>query len=127
MTKEEFLLDTLEYYTEDTTRRGKEKGGACCFRSAEGKKCAIGRFIPDEKYSNDMENTPIYQLKANGIFSADIIDLPENYLVHIQNFHDSDVCWGYEKELTWQGRERLEIIITDHKLEKELFQKYLND
>lgn len=34
--------------------------GACCYRTAEGLKCALGMWIPDELYLNDLEDNDAY-------------------------------------------------------------------
>ena len=53
MTKEEFLIDTLEYYTTDTSRRCIQPNGNCYYnpknaKGTKGEGCAIGRHLPED-------------------------------------------------------------------------------
>jgi len=61
MNDTELLKDTIEYYTEDPERRAvifREDGFPICqYRTGDGRKCAIGRLITDEKYNPAFENS----------------------------------------------------------------------
>jgi len=132
MTQTEFLLDTLKYYCEDTSRRC-EKDGRCRYHpsslshsNSEG--CAIGRYLPEDlalKFDS-YEYTDI-----ESVFD----ELPENlqvlgkeYLDSIQNFHDSSTNWNTidEEGLTEIGKGRLSQLIKEYELDKNLFVNYLN-
>lgn len=85
-----FLEDTITYYSEDVNRRATINE-RCMYRTPDGKKCAIGRYIPDDKYCDDYE----------GFNCSYIIDmLPKEiqefnmiFLKEIQRLHDKDEYW----------------------------------
>ena len=58
MTDTELIQNTVEYYAEDWDRRSLADG-ICMYRGRGGKKCAIGRLIPDEMYDPIMEGESI--------------------------------------------------------------------
>ena len=76
-------------------RSGRWAGGSVCsYRGMNGRKCAVGHLIPDEKYSPALE-------LANGGISDPVVygSLPEKYgeiengkfldfLIQAQNIHD---------------------------------------
>lgn len=128
MTKEEFLLDTIEYYAEDTTRRAVQSG-FCRLKTIDGRKCALGRFIPDEVYNINeyIEQASVLDLKDTKALSDEIIDLDTYFLKKVQGLHDKSEYWEKERGLTWDGRSQLEQIIKGFYLDKTQFEKYLND
>ena len=83
----------------------------CFYRTPDGKKCAIGRHIPDDKYKASME----------GCFDEDILKtLPEeiqelgrSFLRDVQILHDRFECLD-ENGLTDQGIQYVESIKKDH-------------
>jgi hypothetical protein len=91
-----FLDDTLDYYGTDTSRRATvyyTLGITCQYRTDDGRKCAIGRHIPDEYYYEELEGNSI----NNRIFKV----LPENiqklgvkFLENVQKFHDNTAAWN---------------------------------
>ena len=134
MTQTEFLLDTLKYYCEDTSRRCKHPQHEFCryhpstvgHTNSEG--CAIGRHLPKElalKFDS---------YDYTGV--EDVFDeLPENlqllgeeFLESIQNFHDSSTNWNTTdgEGLTEIGKGRLSQLIKYYALEENLFADYLN-
>lgn len=104
------LDDTVEYYSEDTSRRCFEPGYGCFYRS-EGKKCAIGRFIPDENYSLEMEEEGATTIisRFHNCLPPEIEELPSKFLGNLQFFHDNAFNWG-EEGLTGQGKESVEFL-----------------
>lgn len=70
------------------------ESGQCVYRNSNGRKCVAGHFIPDEKYSPDMEEQAIFwrfddghefNLTFEGIFE----DLNVKMLGELQHIHDS--------------------------------------
>ncbi len=63
------------------------KTNRCLYRSPDGKKCAIGCLIPDEKYNPDFENKiGFFVLRSLG----GILDLGASILVeNLQKLHDN--------------------------------------
>lgn len=132
MTQTEFLLDTLQYYCEDTSRRC-EKDGRCKYHpssinhsNSEG--CAIGRHLPEEL---------ALKCDSDGAIGVDIIfnELPDNlrllgrsFLDDIQCLHDVEIYWNTSsgKGLLEAGQHRLKTIILNYALDETLFTEYLN-
>ena len=59
MTDTELFKDTVEFFAEDPERRSvviEDGFESCRYRDDKGRKCAIGRFIPDDKYDPSFEN-----------------------------------------------------------------------
>lgn len=84
-----------------------DEGGSCCYRTPDGRKCAIGCLIPDERYDPSMEGKVISL--TNPVWAATGMDSKLFTLARmLQNTHDNS------SPLTW--RSRLEDIAADYKL-----------
>jgi hypothetical protein len=78
----------------------KDNHPTCAYRGPEGKKCAVGLFIPDNKYKPEMDDG--MSLKA--VFNECLATMPLNYegLALLQTVHDrSDGDETLEKILNW--------------------------
>ena len=49
--------------------------GDCLYRGPEGTRCLIGGFIPDEKYSESMEDKDVEVLSDQGLLPVEFEDL----------------------------------------------------
>ncbi len=105
----EFLDETVAFYSEDTSRRALQNR-ACKYRTDDGKKCAIGRVIPDELYTpaiDALKNSSVYYIIDNPnlcyIIPLSIRELGANFLFKVQRFHDMDHYWGPVSGLTSDG------------------------
>lgn len=70
------------------TERPIEKGIdtiQCAYRGKNGAKCAVGLFIPDDKYSEDFEGESIYQI-GEGLFQY--MPLSIEGMAKLQREHD---------------------------------------
>lgn len=132
MTQTEFLLDTLRYYCEDTSRRC-EVNGSCRYHpsslklsNSEG--CAIGRHLPEDL---------ALKFDSRGTVGVDMIfdELPDNlrsleesFLDSVQGLHDGELTWNIKdgKGLTEIGKGRLSQLIKYYELDETLFANYLN-
>lgn len=113
-----FLDDMLSFYSVDPVgRRGKgdytingRVTSGCVYRSSDGRKCSIGRYIPDDKYTPDMEGNAVdYQI----IFSAlpdEIQALGESFLKTLQGIHDVDYYW-HVNGITESGEHAVSVFI----------------
>lgn len=135
MTQQEFLIDTLQYYLHDTTRRCVSKENNKCFYSpinANNKNsdgCAIGRHLNDDVQKNFdllIGSSITHVLKKPDLKSK----LPEfmqlfepKFLTNIQAFHDDNKIWEINK-LSEYGKFKLNEIIDDFNFDKSLFEKY---
>lgn len=120
--RKEFLEDTWKYYDEDVSRRAIELKIAtvdpidptkdnklksiCKYKTSDGKKCAIGRYIPDDKYDPSIEGKGIGQEGVSNILPKEIMDLGDEFLVKIQLLHDCDDNWN-EYGLSGQGESQV--------------------
>ena len=107
----EFLDETVAYYSEDVNRRATNVGGSCFYLTEDGRKCAIGRYIPPKKYSSDFEGRSV----KGDIFNClpkKIKELGEVFLIKVQTFHDGDENWD-ENGLTMFGKEDYKNIVKE--------------
>lgn len=82
--KEIFDLAYAGIKSQGFKRSAKPHG--CLYRGPEGRKCAIGWLIPDEKYIPEMEN---YSLRSSGILEvAEINPEDVNFCIELQVCHD---------------------------------------
>lgn len=65
--------------------------GRCHYRSPNGNKCAIGCFIPDEKYDPAMDDGMMTRQVCE-IIRDDLPTNDINFLYHLQSAHDT--CRG---------------------------------
>ena len=88
----DFLEDTVKYYSEDISRRAV-KNSSCRYRTNDGRKCAIGRFIPDDLYNEKIEEHCIDEIFKYKCIPDELKELGVNFLRNIQHLHDFDSNW----------------------------------
>jgi hypothetical protein len=71
-------------------------GNQCRYRTSDGRKCAIGHLIPDEKYTPAMESySPTREVVYKGLpFEAS--GILQVFLKDLQFTHDSPACRGLD-------------------------------
>lgn len=109
----ELLEDTVRYYSEDTKRRAVNNGN-CKYITEDGRKCAIGRLLPNDKIELLKDETSsvytfIQREKYKNILPDNILALGIEFLRDIQYLHDTDKYWGVN-ELNQEGKIYLDII-----------------
>ena len=143
MNKEEFLLDTLDYYTTDTSRRC-EFNSACYYSpNTIGKEkfsdgCSIGRHLTKEAQKTlDRASAlgrplNISQIFRHHIYNKYIELIPEwmrelgvSFLSSVQRLHDDSSHWG-ENKLSEEGELALYNLLDSHDIDKSKFTKYIN-
>lgn len=136
-TMEEFLIDTIEFYGPDYYgRRGYDTTRErCCFRTPDGKKCAVGRYIRDEMYQTWMEphsvhslvhdSLPVRDLSWEQVRDPKVAALSETFLQSIQSFHDTSRHWIDQGGLSFKGKETVQAIVEEYHLDRSLLMKYL--
>ena len=75
----------------------------CRYRTADGKKCAIGCLIPDERYSGTLEGRMVYQqevLRAAGLTSKNV-----TLATRLQRIHDCKPVDDWESEFVLVAQE----------------------
>lgn len=118
MTELEFLEDTIKYYSEDTSRRATkiiDNHPFCVYRSEDGRKCAIGRWILDEDYSRSLEENNASTLKSREVLPEWLSKFDGEFLDEVQALHDGNQYWDYDG-LTRQGKKRVILIMEIYKL-----------
>jgi len=125
----EFLLNTLEYFS-DRNKRCVSKAGGCQYsptKTSDG--CAIGRFLtgtPQELARWDSEGGYAYCADAAQMGRLPDIRpewmkrMPEDFLTEMQKWHDSSIILGEEDE-----KDHLRRIIEEYNLDINLFKNYL--
>lgn len=110
--------EMLAYYTEDVSRRaiGIRNDEQFCFYQNGDTRCSIGRWISEDKYSEDMDNDKL-GITASGLITqfpnclpAEIVDLGVEFLETVQNFHDKDFYWDKDG-LTELGEQNFDRIV----------------
>lgn len=130
MTKKQFLLDTLEYYSSDPNRRNTINKTLCAYHpqhpNTDG--CAIGRHI------NDPEAKKLLDSDSFDLTIYAILEIPENsklkvllpkwmlkfetgFLLQTQNLHDIENCWT-SSGLSEYGLNKVNSIIHDYNLDR---------
>jgi len=86
MTRQE-MLDKALAHLRKQGEFAKTLYGACCYRTPEGLKCAVGALIPDDRYEPQLENLPATRLVVLAAVGADVDDAV--YLLELQwHLHD---------------------------------------
>ena len=126
--KEEYLLDMLEYYTPDPTNRRAIFGTACVYKPTQTSDgCAIGRRLPLEV----VDKIPFMATVKHIIPLAKKLNIPNwmvnlgtDFLYSVQRLHDFKDNWNSRSGLSYHGRNSLIAIIRDNNLDGKLFEKY---
>ena len=138
MTEKELLIDTIEYYSKDTSRRCVS-AKACFYSPREcndhlkdgkeytGDGCAIGRlFKPEDRYRIDQTITNTYYADTTVeiLFEIDEIleftpdwlqEMDISFLVDLQCLHDAHSHWDSEG-LTDEGHNFAERMYKNYSL-----------
>lgn len=137
MTKEQFLQDTIDYYSVDPENRRCINGTTCAYSPAnankEGKSegCAIGRHLSPEvqtKFDKGINCTPLNltifaimnNQEARKLLPEWMQKMDASFLSDVQCLHDINTYWD-SNALSNKGKERVNTIIAEHKLSTELF------
>ena len=95
----------LEHVTNNFIYKSVTKDGYCAYRGENGDKCAVGLFIPDNLYTEDMDNGDKFQ-------NTDVLHILERYpelnnylpleseaLMDFQKIHDKSFSSSTKLEL----------------------------
>ena len=99
MTQQE-MFDTAAKHLLTQRTRSVKNDNYCMYRSPQGRMCAIGPMIPDEKYSQDMEGLGVGSCvvwDAMGLDSDDPDNL-KTLACKLQDIHDTSAptAWPYK-------------------------------
>lgn len=86
------LADTVKWFKKDPSRRAVNMvsspgSPACCYCTADGRKCAVGRYIPDEKYTPGIEGFAVSKDEVLTRIKTTLI-LPLRFWRDLQRWHD---------------------------------------
>lgn len=83
-------------------KRSKD-GGACAYRDSNGRKCAIGWLIPDDKYTPYIENDTPSAGCQNGYMVRELAGISyedASFATNLQRCHDDATnCVGVKSRL----------------------------
>lgn len=110
--RREFLDETVTFYSKDPTglRASRRSGGSMCYYlMADGRRCAIGRYIiQDIPGLMGIEASVISLLKIYPTcLPQEVLDLGIPFLSEVQTLHDGEEYWGEKKGLTQLGEEKV--------------------
>lgn len=65
--------------------------GSCRYRGPNGRKCAAGHLIPDDRYKDSMEGCRVHAVPyLGGQFAGPLLD----FIAELQNAHDANSAHG---------------------------------
>lgn len=105
MTDLELVKETVDYYTEEPTRRSLDSKNHCMYKTPDGKMCAVGRLLDEEKmkklrieYSDLNREGSIdgyltgwlnfHSITINDLLKDEYKGVSRQCLIDIQDFHD---------------------------------------
>lgn len=128
MTKEEFLLDTVKYYSRDTNRRCKKDRCYYSPNSADkegiSEGCAIGRHLSPElqRKLDSLEDSGVAYEHIFQLLPSSLQELGQEFLADVQCFHDADRFWNSKEDI----KNQMINIVDKHNLNIEMFKEYVN-
>jgi len=98
------IKDTYKFYSENpdkvSVKREKYDKISCYYKSPDGNKCAVGRFIPDDEYSFHFENEYASNLLSK--FNVHLQKLGSTFLNRLQKLHDDGFGNGENLEQSYK-------------------------
>lgn len=102
-TKREILIETVEYYGYDVTRRATEKSPSlanellCVYQTEDGRQCAVGRCLmdPDQaaKYRMGVSNLVVELGEIDSLLKPEYRGHSIVFWKDLQTFHDNPDNW----------------------------------
>lgn len=139
MTQKEYLMDMLEYFTVDISRKALKPlvdtaldGFQMCtyLPTATSEGCAIGRKIPDMDAKVALEAIGnLFSVAIKGrqdLIPDEMQELGWQFLCDVQMLHDTSGYWDDVKGLSPRGTRELDKIIRYHGIDPEGFDKFAN-
>lgn len=88
-----FIETELGYYIADPSRRSRN-GSLCFYKHPNGSTCVIGKQIPEDKYTDNLENG--YSVSDSFVFDKlpeSVQQLGKPFLQECQYIHDYESNW----------------------------------
>lgn len=102
MTHREFWQDTFEFYDGHPERRAFGEDETCLYLTDDGRKCAIGRFIPDghaAQRETDVSVASLFDLHPELRHLPAFRGLEIDFLALVQGWHDTDCSAGAQRAI----------------------------
>lgn len=87
MQKEDVIAQTFAHLIVQAERSIKTNGSMCRYRGKDGLKCAVGFWIPDEKYDPEIEGRSASSSLVVACLPPEIAEHTD-VLLSLQHFHD---------------------------------------
>lgn len=88
-----FIETELGYYIADPSKRSTN-GSYCFYKHANGNKCVIGKHIPEDKYTDKLENGySVGNIEIWELLPKSIQQLGKPFLQECQYIHDNEDNW----------------------------------
>ncbi len=101
------VFDRVAERLQDGTGRAQDRlYGACKYLTEDGRKCAVGIFIPDGHDGQKVEGSVGYLLEICPDLRSGPIGQHRQLLARLQNIHDTSDVWR-GGDLTQSGKKRL--------------------
>ncbi len=117
-TKIEIINETVEFYSANPlNRRAISQNDGCQYLTSDGRKCAIGRLIKDDKYDKKFEGRCCdndYYIKLEDILMDEYKGHSTEFWSGLQSLHDSSKFW-YTDRLSIEGEKRVQELLLKYK------------
>lgn len=118
MTQKELALDTFKYYNDNPLRRGISKTGSCLYKTSEGNKCAVGRWLIEDNNILEFRGSVIrlseyLNVRKGGLsqfLKEEVKDIPPSLWGELQAWHDDPFYWTDENAKTNRDKYSEEIL-----------------
>ncbi len=97
-------FDKVKTHLMEQQKKALSLSNTCCYRAADGSKCAVGCLIPDELYSRDLEGYSVWSHDYNTLKGPThlMVQLGHDLLLlrDLQECHDSYDVSEWPKRLS---------------------------
>lgn len=92
MSKEEIIMDTYNFYKNNPDQFSINEFGNCVYRTQDGKRCAVGRYMKEGKYQkfSGTASSLITSFTENEVFKPEVLGHPLFFWDDLQTrLHDA--------------------------------------
>lgn len=101
-TQEQVVKETVDYYSEDVSRRAKTAEGGCAYLTQDGRMCAVGRCLSKEGLRQYGNSPSFFHHEMIDLFKSEYQIRDERFWRLLQGLHDTDGYWD-ENGLSEEG------------------------
>jgi hypothetical protein len=110
-TKEELLENTINHF--NANNRATDRWGRCQYLTEDGRRCAIGIEVSLKLAKSINQGKTVGNEELFNSLPQRLKDMGQNYLLSIQQLHDSGLNWN-ETGLSTRGESCVESIKSRH-------------